>query len=393
MHGAVFAMVVNIAVAGLFAASFAIIAFTNPSHRSAYGFSISYAIGMLTPASELLLPISGWPEPFMVTSYFSFMAGLLAMAAAIARFYRRPAPWVAIAAIFVAAAVLRWTIWDGERDWLPYELAFQAPFVAASALLCWVLLRTSRRRPLEVAAAMMFGIVALHFFAKPFLAQAFGSGRSAKDYVDSTYALLSQASTGILLTAAGLLMLLVTVQSIVRESQSESQTDPLSGLANRRGFDLHAARVLVRAAELRLPVSVAVFDIDHFKAINDTHGHAVGDEVIRGLADLLRRAAPQAAVIGRMGGEEFALLFEHTNQEGARLNAEAIRIAAETERTGLPPFTVSAGVSVVRPDESLGEAMRRADMALYEAKRQGRNRICVAEATGRRLDDRQLLVS
>lgn len=393
MHGAVFAMVVNIAVAGLFAASFAIIAFANPSHRSAYGFAASYAIGMLTPVSELLLPLSAHPEPFMITSYFCFMAGFLAMAAAIPRFYRKPVPWTAISAIFVAAAVARWAIWGGERDRLAYELAFQAPFVAASALLCWVLLRTSRRRPLEVAAAVMFGLVALHFLAKPFLAHAFGSGRSAADYIGSTYALLSQASSAILLTAAGLLMLLVTVQSIVRESQSESQTDPLSGLANRRGFDLQAARVLVRAAELKLPVAVAVFDIDHFKAINDTHGHATGDEVIRQLADLLRRAAPQAAVIGRMGGEEFALLFEHTNQEGARLNAEAIRIAAQSAETDLPSFTVSGGVSAVRPDESLGEAMRRADMALYEAKRQGRNRIRIAETAARRADDRRLFAT
>ncbi len=393
MHGAVFAIVVNIVIAGLFATSFAIVAFTNPGHRSVYGFAVSYAIGMFTPISELLLPLWGWPEPFMITSYFCFMAGLLAMAAAIARFYAKPAPWAAIVAIFLAAVVMRWAIWGGTRDWLPYELAYQAPFVAASALIAWVLLRTSRRKALEIAAAAMFGTVALHFLAKPFLAQAFGSGRTAGDYVASTYALLSQAGTGILLTAAGLLMLLVTVQSIVRQSQSESQTDPLSGLANRRGFDLQAARVLVRAAELKLPVSVAVFDIDHFKTINDTHGHAAGDDVIRGFADLLRRAAPQAAAIGRMGGEEFALLFEHTNQEGARLNAEAIRIAASCEGTDLPPFTISAGVSAVRPGEPLGEAMRRADMALYEAKRQGRNRICVAETAARQSGDQRLLAS
>jgi len=393
MHGAVFALVVNIAIAGLFAASFAVIAFTNPSHRSAYGFSISYAIGMLTPISELLLPLSGRPEPFMLASYFCFMAGLLAMVAAIAHFYGKPVPWAALAAIFGAAAVVRWTIWGGERDRLAYELAFQAPFVAASAMLSWILLRASRRRGLEVAASAIFGIVALHFLAKPFLAQAFGSGRSAGDYMDSTYALVSQASTGILLTAAGLLMLLVTVQSIVGHSQRESWTDPLSGLANRRGFDLHAARVLAKSAELGLPVSVAVLDIDHFKAINDTHGHAAGDEVIRRLADLLRRAAPQAAAIGRMGGEEFALLFEHTNQEGARLNAEAIRTVVQFERTDLPPFTVSAGVSAVRPGESLSEAMRRADMALYEAKRQGRNRICVAETAACQPADRRPRVS
>ncbi len=380
MHGAAFALVVNIAVAALFAVSFAIIALANPSHRAAYGFSISYVIGMVTPASELFLPLSPWPQPLMLSSYFCFLAGLLAMAAALARFYGRAAPWTAIAAVFAGSVVMRWALWGGERNTMPYELLFQLPFVVASTLPAWVLLRASDRRPLEIAAGIAFGVVALHFLAKPFLAVVFGSGRTASEYITSVYALFSQASTGILLTAAGLTLLLIVLQSIVRESQSASETDPLSGLANRRGFDLRAARVLAKGREFGLPVSIAVFDIDHFKAVNDTYGHATGDEVIRSFAELLRRAAPQAAAIGRMGGEEFALLFEHTNQEGARLNAEAIRIATpQSVRPGMPAITVSGGVTAVQPGESLGEAMRRADMALYKAKHLGRDRICVSD--------------
>lgn len=381
MHGAAFALVVNIAVAALFATSFAIIAFANPTHRSAYGFSLSYAIGMVTPLSELVLPLSPWPEPFMISSYFCFMAALLAMSAALSRFYGKPAPWKVIAGILSGAVVMRWMLWGGERNTMPYEFLFQLPFVAASMMPAWVLFRQSRRVPLEIAAGIMFGIVALHFLAKPFLAVAFGSGRTASEYIGSTYALMSQASTGVLLTAAGLMILLIALQSIVRESQTASETDPLSGLANRRGFDLRAGHALDKAKDTKLPLSVSLFDIDHFKAINDSYGHAVGDAVIKGFADLLRRAAPHATVIGRVGGEEFALLFEHTNQEGARLNAEAIRLAAaEAKEPGLPSFTVSGGVTSIRPGETLGEAMRRADMALYSAKRLGRDRICGADS-------------
>lgn len=381
MHGAAFALVVNIAVASLFATSFAIIAFTNPTHRSVYGFSVSYAIGMVTPLSELLLPLSAWPSPFMISSYFSFMLGLLAMGVALSRFYRRKTQWTAILSIITGAILMRWALWGGVRNTMPYELFFQLPFVAASALPAWVLLHRPRRRPLEIAAGVTFGLVSLHFLAKPLLAVTFGSGETAADYVTSTYALMSQASTGILLTAAGLMILLITLQDIVRTSQVASETDPLSGLANRRGFDLRAVEVLERSKHSNLPVSVAMFDIDHFKSINDSHGHAIGDEVIKSFGELLRRAAPHAAAIGRMGGEEFALVFEHTNQEGARLNAEAIRIAAaQPGNADLPTFTVSGGVTSVRSGETLGEAMRRADMALYCAKRQGRDRICIAEA-------------
>lgn len=380
MQGAVFAVVVNIAVASLFAASFLVIARTNPTHRAVYGFSLSYAIGVGTPLSELILPMSRWPEPFMVSSYFCFLAGLLAMSAALSRFYGKTSPWRTIAAIFCGAAVVRWLLWGGERNTLIYELPFQVPFIAASAMSAWVLFRHGSRRPLESAAGVTFGVVALHFLAKPFFAVAFGSGRTASDYIASIYALISQASTGILLTAAGLMILLMTLQSIVTESQAASETDPLSGLANRRGFDLRAGQALERAMGSKLPLAAVMFDIDRFKAINDTYGHATGDAVIRSFAELLRRAAPHACVIGRMGGEEFALLFEHTNAEGARLHAEAIRVAAaEPGETGLPGFTVSGGVTAIGQGETLGEAMRRADMALYSAKRLGRNRICIAD--------------
>lgn len=380
MHGAAFALVVNIAVAGLFAASFAVLALANPGYRRVLGFSASYAIGMLTPISEFLLPLSNWPEPFMLTSYFSFFVGLLGMAAALACFYRRPPPWVAIATMLAGAVATRWFIWGGARNTLPYELAYQMPFAIASALSAWVVLRAGRRGALDLMLAGMFGLIALHFLVKPFLAAFFGSGRTALEYIDSFYALLSQASTGILLTAAGLVILLNTVQSIIVQSQIASETDVLSGLANRRGFDNHAARALAGSQRFGLPISVIVFDLDHFKTINDNHGHAVGDQVIRSFGDLLRRAAPQAAIAGRLGGEEFAVLLERTTPEGARLNAEAIRLAlAQFDNENLPMVTVSVGIAGIQPSETLAEAMRRADLALYTAKQQGRDRICIAD--------------
>lgn len=382
MDSAASALVVNIAIAGLFAASYATIALIHPALRAAYGFSLSYAIGMLTPISELLVP--HWPQPFMIVSYFAFLAGLLAMAWALARFYGAPAPWAAIAAIALGAMVLRWLIWGGTRDDLAYELAYQAPFAAASALLVRTLLRVSRRSALDLAAAGMFAVIALHFLAKPFAAATVGSGRTASDYINSHYALISQVSTGILLTAAGLLLLVIILQHALRESQAASETDMLSGLANRRGFDLRAGRILARIKASGAPASVAMFDIDHFKSINDTYGHAVGDRVIRDFAEQLRRRAPHAAVIGRIGGEEFALVFDQVDQAGAQACAETIRLAVAQaqgpfRQDGLPDYTVSGGTCALRPDDTLGQAMRRADAALYKAKQSGRNRICVAE--------------
>lgn len=380
MQAAAFALTVNIAIAALFATSFAIIAFTNPSHRRALGFGVSYMIGMFTPVSEFLLPFFGWPAPFMIVSYFCFAAGMLAMPIALSIFYGRPAPWRTVGAIFAGAILLRWLLWGGERNTMPYEFLFQLPFFAANALSSWVMYRVRRRGALETATMILFAVVALHFLVKSFLAVAFGSGQTAAQYTASLYALLSQASSGILLTATGLLVLLVTVQDIIRESRSASETDALSGLANRRGFDRQASHVLSHGEQIRTPISVTVFDLDHFKEINDTFGHAAGDRVIRHFSQLLRHSLPTASVIGRTGGEEFAVLSERTNKEVARLSAEAIRAAASQTAPDLPAFTVSGGVTEILPGETLGDAMRRADMALYEAKRQGRDRIRVADA-------------
>ena len=137
MPPAAFALVVNIAVAGLFAASFAVLALTNTTQRRALWFSASYAIGMLTPLSEFFLPISPWPEFFTVTSYASFAAGLLATAAALAIFYGQPVPWRTIALLFAGTLAMRWLIRGGTRNTLPYEFAYQLPFALATATCGW----------------------------------------------------------------------------------------------------------------------------------------------------------------------------------------------------------------------------------------------------------------
>lgn len=385
MHGAAFALIVNIAVAGMFAASFLIIAIANPTQRAARWFGVSYAIGMMTPISEFVLPLSPVPDLFMLTSYAGLLAGLLAMGAALAVFFGRSPPWAVIGPLFATSLALRWLIWEGERNTLPYEMAYQTPFALASAVSCVTVLRAGRGRPLERALAVMFGLIALHFLVKPFLAVSFGSGATARDYVTSVYALLSQASTGIMLVAAGLLLLLMVVQSAIADSRVVAETDPLSGVANRRGFDLHAARALAEAHRLGLPVSVVLFDLDHFKHVNDTYGHAVGDQLIKAFAALTREAAPEAAVVGRMGGEEFAMLLPRATAEGARLVAEAVRVATATlAHKNLPPTTVSAGVAALRGGEELGDLMRRADQALYEAKRTGRDRVSFSPEPGER---------
>ncbi len=229
----------------------------------------------------------------------------------------------------------------------------------------------------------MFGLIAAHFLLKPFAAMTFGSGHSFADYTRTTYAMISQSSSGILLLAAGLLLLLIVAQRAIAESQLASEIDPLSGLANRRGFDRLADAALARSQRTGLPLAVALFDLDHFKRVNDSFGHATGDAVISGFAAALRATAPGAAVTGRQGGEEFIMLIEGATAETAWLAAEAVRLRTAAGLgpdlpADLPPVTVSAGVAQLRPGESLSDLLRRADQATYQAKSTGRDRICRA---------------
>ncbi len=373
MSGAEGVLAVNIGVAALFAAGYAVFALTNRAHRAALGFSVNYLIGMLSPISDLLAPAVGAPAVTEWLSYASFLLGTLSVSITFSLFHRRRPSWGVAAVIFVLGLTVRAAIGAEPRDTLAYGMAYQLPFTLAAIQATSTVLAVDRR-PLHLVLAGIFALLGVNFMTKPFLAIAFGAGRTLAGYTRTTYAMLSQSSSGILLLAAGLVMLLIVAQKAILESQQASETDPLSGLANRRGFDRQAHEAIARALTAHRPVGVAVFDLDHFKRINDAHGHAVGDSVIVAFAARLRALAPPGAVVGRMGGEEFVLLLDDAGAETMWACADAIRRRAPGG-DDLPDYTVSGGVAQLRRGESLAELMRRADQASYQAKNGGRDQI------------------
>lgn len=160
-----------------------------------------------------------------------------------------------------------------------------------------------------------------------------------------------------------------------------ARTDVLSGLNNRRSFMKLAETELSRAARYGGSMSVLMLDIDHFKRINDTHGHQVGDRVIQRLAALCQEKLRDLDVIGRMGGEEFAVTMPSTGHAEALVVAERLRQAVAAEcvalQQGLPlRFTVSMGVTTQTNESNLDTLLDQADKALYKAKNSGRNRVC-----------------
>jgi diguanylate cyclase (GGDEF)-like protein len=157
--------------------------------------------------------------------------------------------------------------------------------------------------------------------------------------------------------------------------------DGMTGLNNRRHFSALAAMEWSRFKRYGRPLALLMLDIDFFKSINDRYGHDVGDQVIRAVADILQKQKRSSDVVGRMGGEEFALLLPEASVESAAAAAERLRrlvaeypIVVGEDRI---PVTLSAGVAACHVGTSgIEQLLKEADIALYEAKRTGRNRVC-----------------
>jgi diguanylate cyclase (GGDEF)-like protein len=154
----------------------------------------------------------------------------------------------------------------------------------------------------------------------------------------------------------------------------QSRTDALTGLPNRRSLDASLERAITSARDSASPLCVALIDVDHFKTINDLHGHAEGDRVLVGIAQALHAQRGLGGFVARYGGEEFAMLLPSTPLDAAELQADYVRLAVENLSVGLP-VTVSIGVAQWRDDETAADVGARADAALYRAKHHGRNRV------------------
>jgi two-component system cell cycle response regulator len=162
-----------------------------------------------------------------------------------------------------------------------------------------------------------------------------------------------------------------------------SRTDPLTGLANRRHLDEQLEAEFRRSRRYQTPFAVVMADLDHFKAVNDAHGHLVGDRLLAVVAEKIRSMVRETDCAGRFGGEEFLVILGHNDCDGAGIFAERLRQAIEGMCVPLTggeqlSVTISIGIASWAGDVGSSETLvRRADAALYDAKAAGRNRVCV----------------
>jgi diguanylate cyclase (GGDEF)-like protein/hemerythrin-like metal-binding protein/PAS domain S-box-containing protein len=157
-------------------------------------------------------------------------------------------------------------------------------------------------------------------------------------------------------------------------------TDPLTGVGNRRFLDTRINEEVIRAKRYGHPLTAAFFDVDHFKSINDVHGHQVGDKVLSSVAACLKSCLRECDLLGRYGGEEFVVLLVETGIQDAMTITERMRLAVNgLTIAGIPErIGISAGLAELGPTDGPEELLTRSDGALYEAKGTGRNRCCMA---------------
>lgn len=169
-----------------------------------------------------------------------------------------------------------------------------------------------------------------------------------------------------------------------RDAVTSASLDPLTGVGNRAAMDSHGNRQVDLAHRHSMPLSLLMIDIDYFKRINDSYGHAKGDAVLQLLGKVLARAIRRSDEVFRYGGEEFVVVLGHTDAAGAQAIAERVRILVAANRDlarEVPQgVTVSIGVSTLGACETFEMLCERADNALYDAKRNGRNRVVSSRA-------------
>ena len=180
---------------------------------------------------------------------------------------------------------------------------------------------------------------------------------------------------------------LASISDHLVAARQQALTDGLTGIANRRCFDERLEELLMDASKEQTPLCLLIGDIDHFKSFNDTHGHRVGDQVLKQVAMTLTQSIKGRDLAARYGGEEFAVILPQTDLRGAEQVGEQIRLSISTKKIklkssgqNLGAITMSIGASQYVPGESQASLIERTDQGLYRAKREGRNRTVVEPA-------------
>lgn len=378
MSGQLFISLLNPGIGLAFAVAFLLLWW---SHRQRY---VAFAAAAYTASALSFLIQDVGPvlpmEMQRIPSNLGFLLTGALFAAAIVKRYGLPVPWRAMA--IAGAASMALFLW-----FLLVQPSIPARILSISIGAGVIAIMVVRALwPIEkpyLIDRILFWVAALsaiNLILRPIVILAVSPGfDDYHGFQQSLYWTTVQFSQAMVSIVAAISLMVAVAIDLIRELRAEANADDLSGLLNRRGFEAKAGPALRRCVDDGAPAALLIADLDHFKQVNDRHGHAVGDAIIAAFGAHVRHLGPVNMVAGRIGGEEFAVLLPGASIETARQLAEVIRIGLPTacaER--IPPSlvpTTSIGIAAGIPGQGLSQLLRQADEALYDAKRAGRNRV------------------
>lgn len=382
MNGQFFISLLNPGIGLLFAVAFFLLWLNRRERYVAYaaGAYTASALAFLIQDVGPVLPM----ELQRLPANIGFLLTGVLFAAAIIKRYALPVPWRAMAVtVGISITVFIWFLLVH-----PSIAARILSISIGAGIIAIMVVRSlwpiEKNHIIDRALFWVAAISALNLIIRPIVLLSLGGGfDNYVGFQQSVYwttVQFSQAMVSIL--AAISLMVAVAIDQIA-ELRRQVGNDDLSGLLNRRGFEAQAGAVLRRCIDEARPVALMIADLDRFKQVNDTYGHAVGDAIITAFGAHVRAIGPAGMVAGRIGGEEFALLLPDAGIDTARQFAEAVRTGLHAACADRIPArlcpTTSIGLAVGVPGTGLSVLMHNADQALYDAKRGGRN--CVRAFT------------
>lgn len=391
------------AVALIVAAIFLLVWMQDRERRYVLYFASAFCAYSLAALVQILGIPSDGGQNAMVSAIIYTFAILTLVEGVLVRFGKNGSgPLLLFLAVAIVALVYYFFYFDRNLVARIYvqNFGYGLMFVLAS-LQIWP--RQPRRR-IDHVLFWVFLLFGLHFFLRTILTMSmsgelFELDRMRQEGADSAalIALFKRSPfwqvLNFSLLVSAFLVALALLASIavdaIEELKREGRIDPLTGLCNRRGFTERAEEMLADPAAF--PVTIVYCDIDRFKEINDTFGHAAGDRVIATFGAIIAREVPAEDVAARLGGEEFAVLMARTNRVGAARWTERVRSELEFGRlTVLPPHatvTASFGIAERRAGEDLDSLTARADDLVYVAKQAGRNRVRMDRALDEDADE------
>ncbi|AJA07500.1 putative diguanylate cyclase [Sphingopyxis fribergensis] len=378
MNGQFFIQLLNPGIGLLFATAFLLLWL---NRRERY---VAYAAAAYTASAIAFLILDVGPvlpmELQRLPANMGFLATGMLFAAAIIKRYDRPVPWraMSVTAAISIAAFLWFLLGHPSIAARILTISIGAGIIAAMVVVAlWPI---EKRHLIDRVLFWVALFSALNLIVRPVVLLSLGGGFD--DYIgfqQSVYWTTVQFTQAMVSIVAAISLMVAVALDQIAELRREADGDDLSGLLNRRGFEAQADAALRRAQSEARPVALLVADLDRFKSINDTHGHAVGDAIIAAFGAHVRRIGPAHMIAGRIGGEEFALLVPGASIEAARQIAEAVRTGLQAACADRIPAnlcpTTSIGLAIGAPGATLSALMQEADQALYEAKRTGRNRV------------------